>query len=189
MRNKFVIISGPSGVGKTTLIKEMLKQEPMLTRIVSYTTRAQREDEQDGVDYFFISKEEFFKKREAGDFLEWTAVFNHYSATCKRQIEEVWKQGKVIIKDVDVKGLKTIKELYPQSLVVGVFIKDIKELRRRLEGRESLESSSDFKTRLSGHEKTLDELKKLCSVQIYNDSLNEAVDSLKKEIEKYLSSS
>lgn len=188
MKNKFIALCGPSGVGKSSLIEGILKDMgKKLIRTVSYTTRKKRLNELHGKDYFFISKEEFFKKRKNGEFIEWTYVYNDYYATSKSQIQSCWKNNKAVIKDLDIEGLKSVKKIYPQSLAVGVLVSSDQEIRKRIEKRRA-DFGENRKIRLDSYVKEVEEIKKLCSLRIFNDYFEKAVLLLKKEIEKYLSS-
>lgn len=183
----FITISGPSGVGKTTLIQNMLNEFPSLTRIVSYTTRAKRSGEVSGKDYFFISEEEFFKKRDQGEFVEWVHIFDHYSATSKAQVHKAWDGEKVIIKDVDLNGCKALSSLYSGVLSIGIFVNNEDDIRSRIQKR-GLTPGENLEKRLEGLSAITKELKSVCSVHIYNDNIDEATQSLKKAIESYLDS-
>ena len=187
--HKFIIVAGPSGVGKSTLIKRVagsMKQE--IARIISYTTRKKREDEIEGEDYFFISQEEFLKKKEQGHFIETACVYNDHYGTSRQQAESVWKSHKAVIKDLDIEGLKSVKKLYPQSLAVGIFVSDPGDVKKRIAERNT-DFGENLNIRMEAYEKEVRELKQLCEVRIFNDNFDRAVFSLKKEIEKYLISS
>lgn len=116
-RGLLVVLSGPSGVGKSTVVKKLLKQGPGLKMSVSCTTRPPRPGEIEGKDYFFISKKEFSGKVKNGDFLEWAEVHGHYYGTPKKNIEKTLDQKQTMLLEVDVQGAGTIKEwLYDARL-------------------------------------------------------------------------
>ena len=135
MKNKRVlIISAPSGAGKSTVVKHLLAQYDFLEFSVSATSRAPRGEEKDGKDYFFLSKEEFEKKIKAGEFVEYEEVYSgFYYGTLKSEVEKIWKKGNVILFDIDVMGGINLKKLYGES-ALSVFIRppSTNELRNRL---------------------------------------------------------
>lgn len=135
---KLIVFSAPSGSGKTTLVRHLLKQADLnLDFSISATSRAPRENEQDGVDYYFISTEEFKKRIKEGDFLEWEEVYrDNFYGTLKREVERIWNLGKHVIFDIDVVGGLDIKHIYPER-TLAVFVKppNIEELKIRLKKR------------------------------------------------------
>ena len=183
----FIAVCGPSGVGKSTLIKKALQDEDLasLTSIISYTTRVKRPDEIHGEHYFFITKEEFLKKEKKKDFLETTYVYGHYYATSKQQVQFYWNQGKAIIKDVDLQGVKSIKQIYPDSLAIGVFAESHK-IKNRIEKR-NVDFGKELSLRVqSQQDSEMKELKKHTDEQIINENLEIAYQDFKKNIAKYL---
>ena len=138
-RGKLIIFSAPSGTGKTTIISWLMKEhkELNLAFSISCTSRAPRGTEKDGVEYFFITPEEFRSKIEAGEFLEYEEVYtNRYYGTLKSQVERQLEAGQNVVFDVDVKGGVNIKQLYgSQALSVFIQPPSVGELRRRLEKR------------------------------------------------------
>jgi len=134
MQGKMVIVSAPSGAGKTTIVKHIISEIPSLAFSVSAASRAPRAGEIDGVDYYFLSAADFRKKIDAGDFYEWEEVYpDQYYGTLKSEIERIWDLGKHIIFDVDVKGGITLKNL-SQDHALSLFIMppSIDELENRL---------------------------------------------------------
>ena len=125
----------PSGAGKTTLVDELLKREPNVRLSPSYTTRAPREGEKDGVDYYFISREKFEKMIAAGEFLEHALVYGNYYGTSKRWIEENLAGDHDVLLEIDWQGARQVRSLFPH--MVGIFIlpPSLEELRKRLESR------------------------------------------------------
>lgn len=116
-RGLLVILSGPSGVGKSTIVKRLLKSNPGLKMSISCTTRPRRPGEKDGKDYYFIGKQEFTKKVENGGFLEWAEVHNHYYGTPKPELEKALEDKQTVMLEVDVQGAAGIKEwLYKARL-------------------------------------------------------------------------
>ena len=134
---KVVIMSAPSGSGKTTVVNHLLESFDCFAFSVSATTRAPRGTEQDGVAYHFISVDEFRRRIEAGAFVEYEQVYNGvYYGTLKSEVERIWAMGRVILFDVDVKGGVSLKKYFGDD-ALSIFVKapSIKEIRRRLENR------------------------------------------------------
>lgn len=131
---KLVIISAPSGAGKTTIVKHLLKCGLNLEFSVSATTRPKRIDETDGIDYYFISINDFKKRIENGDFIEWEEVYkNHFYGTLKSEFERIWAKGKHILFDVDAKGGINLKNMYgTNSIALFIMPPSIEELKNRL---------------------------------------------------------
>lgn len=134
---KLLIFSAPSGSGKTTIVRRLLEQFSNLEFSISATSRAPRGVEQNGVDYYFLSAEEFAKAVAADKFVEWEEV---YKGTCygtlRSEMERIWNKGNVIVFDVDVMGGIRLKEIFgEQALSIFVMPPSIEELRKRLEGR------------------------------------------------------
>ena len=134
---KVVIFSAPSGSGKTTVVNHLLKTFDCFAFSVSATSRAPRGTEQDGVAYHFISADEFRRRIDAGDFIEYEQVYNGvYYGTLKSEVDRIWGMDKVILFDVDVKGGVNLKKYFGDN-ALSVFVKapSIKEIRRRLVNR------------------------------------------------------
>jgi len=144
MSGKCIIISAPSGSGKTTLVKHLLSREESLRFSVSASSRTKRGEEVDGRDYHFLSPEAFRQKVNAGDFLEWEEVYeDQYYGTLRAEVERIWKEGRNVIFDVDVKGGLNLKTALGEE-ALAIFIKvpsmsDI-EFRLRSRGTETDES-------------------------------------------------
>ena len=134
---KVIIFSAPSGSGKTTIVHELLKRYPQFEFSISATSRAPRGQEVDGVDYYFLTEEEFLRRIDEDAFVEWEAVYagTHYG-TLKSEVDRIWSKGNVIIFDVDVVGGVNLKRIFGQK-ACSVFIMppSIEELERRLVGR------------------------------------------------------
>lgn len=148
-KGKIIIIVAPSGTGKTSLIQKLLDVFPEIEWSVSYTSRAPREGEVHGRDYFFISEEEFKNKIEKGDFAEWALVHGDYKGTDKSFVESKRNEGVSILFDVDVQGVDLLKKSYGEE-AKAIFIEppSLEELRRRLEKRRT-DSSEAIEKRLN----------------------------------------
>ena len=184
---KAILFSAPSGSGKTTIIREILKRFDCFEFSISATSRQPREGERDGVDYYFLSPEEFQRRVQAGEFLEWEEVYaNVCYGTLKSEIDRIWKNGHVIIFDVDVNGGMNIKKYFgPDALTLFVMPPSVEVLEQRLRSRGT-ESEEAIVKRLA---RSAAELEKapLFDVTIVNDVLGDAVDQTQKVINNYLS--
>jgi guanylate kinase len=147
MSGVLFIISSPSGGGKGTLIGEVLRSVPQVGYSVSFTTRAPREGEADGREYFFVSPAEFEKMRQAGEFLEWAQVHGNFYATGKRQVEKELAAGRDVILEIDVQGAANVKTQMPSSIGVFIMPPSFQILTERLENRGS-ENQQDLAVRL-----------------------------------------
>jgi guanylate kinase len=150
MSNKLIIIAAPSGAGKTSVTKHLLKTFPeQLVFSISCATRPPRHHEKHGVDYYFISANEFERRIEQNEFAEWEMVYEgKYYGTLKRELERIWHQHKIPLLDVDVQGGVNIQHQYPQqSLSLFIEPPSIEELERRLKARGT-ESPDSLKARI-----------------------------------------
>lgn len=136
MKGQILIVSGPSGSGKSTLLGRLLKEENDLYFSISSTTRAPRQGETDGVNYYFINKDEFKKGIDAGEFLEWAFVHGNYYGTSLKPVLKALKEGKIAIFDIDVQGFNIAKSKFAEN-ITSVFITTASknELKSRLQNR------------------------------------------------------
>lgn len=164
MKSLFIVVSAPSGCGKTTLVDMLLQEYPELGYSISCTTRAPRKGEEDGIDYHFLSEERFRELLAENAFLEWAEVHGNFYGTLKAPIEEMLREGTSVILDIDVAGAATVRK-YVYSLPRGnpmregfmdIFIlpPDMEELRRRLESRGT-DSQETIEKRLVNAEKEI----------------------------------
>lgn len=150
-KNKIIIIAAPSGAGKTSVVRHLLKRLPdRLSFSISAATRKARDNEKDGVDYYFISVQEFEQKIAENAFVEWEMVYEgKYYGTLKQEIKRIWSDGKSPLLDVDVKGGLHVQEKFPgQTLSLFIEPPSIKELEHRLRSRGT-ETEESLKARLS----------------------------------------
>ncbi|PSR14064.1 MAG: guanylate kinase [Bacteroidetes bacterium] len=142
--SKMLIFTAPSGAGKTTIVRHLLRTFPELAFSVSATTRPRRPYERDGYDYYFISPAEFQDKVAAGDFVEWEEVYEGlYYGTLHSEIDRLWAAGKHVIFDIEVKGARNLKNAYPaESLVVFVKPPSPEILFERLRARQTEDEES-----------------------------------------------
>ena len=149
--HKIIIITAPSGAGKTSITKHLLKTFPdKLAFSISAATRQQRSYEKDGVDYHFMSVEEFKEKIQNHSFVEWEMVYEgKYYGTLKSEIHRIWKDGKVPLLDIDVQGAVHVQQQHPEQ-TLSIFIEppSVDELKRRLHGRGT-ESAESLATRVN----------------------------------------
>jgi guanylate kinase len=134
---KILIITAPSGAGKTSVTTHLLRHVPELAFSVSAATRLPRENEISGVDYYFMSPEEFKQKIQANEFVEWEMVYEgKYYGTLKSELQRIWANGKIPVLDIDVKGAIHVQQQFPDK-TFSIFIEppSIEELKRRLQGR------------------------------------------------------
>ena len=150
-KNKIIIITAPSGAGKTSITRHLLKTFPgKLAFSVSAATRQPRANEKNGVDYYFMPVEEFRRKIQQNEFAEWEMVYEgKYYGTLKSEIEKTWKEGKAPLLDVDVKGAIHIQQQYPgQCLSLFIEPPSVEELKKRLESRGT-ETAASLQARIN----------------------------------------
>jgi len=146
-KGKIIAISAPSGSGKTTIVRRVLKDIPELVFSVSATTRKRRKDEREGVDYYFISEEEFKEKIENNEFIEWEKFYDYYYGTYKKTVDNAISDGKSIILEVDVKGALSLKNIYPDAVLIYIVPPSFDELVSRLVKRKT-EDKVDLEKRI-----------------------------------------
>ncbi len=146
-RGMLIIVSSPSGGGKGTLIRRVLKTVPNLGYSVSFTTRAAREGEEHGRHYFFVSEEKFREMIGRGEFLEWAHVHSHLYGTGRAQVEKELKERRDIILEIDVQGAESVRKVVPSAVGVFILPPSFEILRERLVARGS-EHASDLALRL-----------------------------------------
>ena len=167
-----IVISGPSGAGKGTIVKALLDQYPSVHYSVSATTRAPREGEVNGVNYWFVSHEEFFSMREKGELLEWAEVYGNFYGTPRRRVMEAISRGHDIILEIDPQGAMKIKENFAAAVFVYVVPPSPRELTRRICGRGT-ESQESIRRRLNAVANELGYVHEY-DYLVINDELKEA---------------
>lgn len=172
-KGPFIVISGPSGVGKTLFIEKSLKTLPQISNIVSFTTRSPRKGEKDGDFYYFVTEKKFNQLKNQGEFLEWEKVHNAFYATSKTEVEKLWKKAKAIIKDIDVLGCRSIKKIFPHSVSVFIYPPSINELKNRILKRNPTTTPEELEERLSRATKEIAQGHEY-DFKIVNDSFEEA---------------
>ena len=183
-RARLFVFSAPSGSGKTTIVRDVLKNYPEFVFSISATTRKKRPTEIDSVDYYFLDEDDFKKKIDENAFVEWEKFYDYYYGTLKSQIDKNVANGLHTVFEVDVKGAVRIKEHYPGSVLIFIAPPSIEELKKRLIQRNT-ETDVDLKKRIERAEMELSYSGKFDFV-VYNDNLEKAKEEVKKIIENEL---
>ena len=172
-----IVISAPSGAGKTTICKRLLDEFPDLYFSVSCTTRLPRKGEKDGRDYHFISVAEFKNRTGKGEFVEWEEIYGHFYGTLKKEIEDRTGKGHDVILDIDIKGAGNVKSIYPQGVFVFIMPPSVETLKERLKKRGS-ETDDVMKMRFDRVMEEVRENERYDYV-IFNDIINDSVDVMR----------
>lgn len=180
MKGNLIIITSPSGGGKGTLIKEILRTVPHIGYSVSYTTRVARPGEEHGRDYFFVPAEEFERLKNDGEFLEWAAVHDNFYATSRKQVENITNAGRDVILEIDVQGAKLVLEKMPASVSIFIMPPSFEVLRARLTARAT-ETHADISLRLRNSLAEVQEYEHFEYVVI-NEELERAISDLRSII-------
>lgn len=173
MRGKLVILSGPSGVGKDTVIGAWKKVRPEVVRVVAYTTRNRRDGEEDGVDYHFVPIERFLSMVKEEKFLEWKNVHNNYYGTPIHDMQAILDDGKIAILKIDVQGAMTAMEKRPDAISIFLLPPSMEELERRIRGRKS-DSEEVIQLRLQNAKNELGHADRY-QYRVVNDDLDRCV--------------
>ncbi|NQT21829.1 MAG: guanylate kinase [Candidatus Omnitrophica bacterium] len=179
-KGNLFIVSAPSGTGKTTVVRALLKKMRGVTRSISVTTRPPRKGEKKKNDYCFISETSFKNKVRKGEFLEWAKNFGHYYGTPKKTVYATLKMSKDVILTIDVKGAAQVKRKKPDSVTIFIVPPSPRALVRRLKKR-STDGSKEIKERLKIAKKEMSFARKY-DYLIVNDKIKEAVEKLKAVI-------
>ncbi|HVO66090.1 MAG TPA: guanylate kinase [Syntrophales bacterium] len=173
----YIAVSAPSGTGKTTILREVLKQCPNMLFSVSYTTRPPRQGEEDGKDYYFISEQAFRDRISRGEFAEWEENYGSLYGTSAKTMKAFLEKGFDLILDLDSRGAKTLKKNYPGGVFVFILPPSIGELKKRLKRRE-FENEQTVNKRM---DKALDEIREIIwyDYVIINDKIENAIDVLR----------
>jgi guanylate kinase len=175
-RGALVIISGPSGAGKGTLVDRLVARVPRMWVSVSATTRAARPGEVDGEDYVFLTPAEFSQRIESGDFLEWAEVHGNRYGTLRSSVEDRLAEGRDVILEIDPQGALQVKDLMPEAVLVFIIAPSMDELERRIRKRGA-ETDEQVRTRLATAVGEL-ELVGTYDHVVENDDVSRATDEL-----------
>jgi guanylate kinase len=175
-----IVISAPSGSGKTTIARAIMQRYPAILFSVSATTRPRRKTEVDGKDYFFLSREEFQKRIEAGALVEWEEIYGDLYGTLRSEVERTLREGGIMLFDVDIKGALSIKRHYPEAVLIFVRPPSVDSLEERLKGRKT-ENEPALHRRLERVPMELD-LGRHCDYEVVNDDLEKAI----REVERII---
>ena len=177
-RGMLVLYTGSSGVGKGTIMKELLKRDPNIRLSVSNTTREPRKGEMDGVHYNFVTKEEFEKLIETDGYLEYAMYCDNYYGTPKKQVEDMLEQGFDVFLEIEVQGGLQVMKKYPDILSIFVLPPSLEILEKRLRERAT-EDNETIEKRLKEAEKEIS-FKDRYKYNVINDELEEAVNKILK---------
>ncbi len=182
---KLIVISAPSGTGKTSVIKEILKMyQDKLIFSVSATTRPKRANEIDGVDYYFLTEDEFKKKIENDEFIEWERIYDYYYGTPKSEIERAKNLSKDILFELDVNGSLKLKQLFPEAHLIFIVPPSIEELENRLRKRNT-ETPETFKKRIERAKMELEKAQYF-DYEVKNYELKSAIKEINEIIQKII---
>jgi guanylate kinase len=176
------VLSGPSGVGKGTVLDQLMKDYKNIKYSVSATTRKPRVGEIDGVDYFFITEDKFGKMKKNNEFIETACVHGNYYGTPRSYVEECLKNGEDIILEIDIQGAKQIGEKFKDAVYIFLLPPNYEELKNRLKKRDS-ETEESLRIRLKNASDEIQELKNY-DYKIVNDKLHTTVKKVEEVIEK-----
>ena len=180
-KSKIFIVSAPSGCGKTTLCKKLLKDKFKLHQSISITTRPPRRGERNGADYFFVSAEEFIRMIDAKELLEYEENFGFLYGTPKKAVEKLLQNGRNVLLSIDVKGAMSVRKSYPQnSVLIFVMPPSMEDLKKRLESREA-DTAKAISNRLKIAKQEV-ACKDNYDYVVVNDSLDAAYKKLKEII-------
>ena len=172
-----IIISAPSGTGKSTLCRKLIRNFPNARYSVSLTTRAPRRGEVQGKDYFFVSRNEFKQKIKTGELAEWALVHGHYYGTPRNFLKKNLAERKDVILDIDVQGAMKLKKRYPQAVFIFLVPPSFSELERRIKGRKR-NSEATIKKRLTNARWEMDQIGSY-DYLVINDRLVDALTQVK----------
>ena len=174
-KGKVVIVSGPSGVGKSTICKEVAKRLNNVYLSVSITTRPRSETEVDGQDYWFISEQEFQERIDKGLLLEYAEVFGHLYGTPKDKVDEALQRGRTVILEIDVQGAKQAKAIFPDAIMIFILPPSAKTLAERM-NRRGREGSEAAEERLDGAGAEIAAAWQYYKHMVINEDLQQAVN-------------
>jgi len=185
-QNKIIIITAPSGAGKTSITRYLLNKYPQLAFSISAATRPKRDYETDGVDYYFLTTEDFKQKIQQGEFAEWEMVYEgKYYGTLKAELQRIWNNHQYPLLDIDVKGAIHVQQQYPDtSLTIFIEPPSVEELKRRLESRGT-ETAESLQARVNKASYEIS-FKDHFNKTIVNDNLEKACTEADEIVREFL---
>jgi guanylate kinase len=181
-KGELIAVSAASGAGKTSIVKKILHLFPQIVFSISATTRPKRDNEEDGVEYFFITEKDFKKKIDNDEFVEWQKFYDYYYGTFKSFVDENINAGKSVLLEIDVMGALYIKNHYPDSNVIYIMPPSYDELIQRLRNRQT-ETEEDFQKRIERAKMELSHKDEFDYI-IVNDNLENAIEETSVLIKK-----
>ncbi len=172
-----VIVSGPSGVGKSTICRSVVAKLDNAFLSISTTTRPKSDSETDGKDYWFVTRDEFEKRIEQGQLLEYAEVFGNLYGTGKDNVDEALAQGKVVILEIDVQGARQVKSIYPDAVMIFILPPKQRDLAERMNGR-GRDDEASAKKRLGMADDEIAAAWRYYNNMVINDDLEQAVDEV-----------
>lgn len=177
-----IIVVGPSGVGKSTLVDKITAEMPILFDTVTYTTRPMRKGEREGVPYHFVSEIQFKELIEKNFFIEWAVVHHKMYGTPRDQIDSAIKMGRIVIMDVDVQGARTFREKYPDSFTIFVSPPSLDELRHRIKNRDKM-PDNELQVRMENARVEMSQAREF-DMQLINADFGMSYAQFKKVVEE-----
>jgi guanylate kinase len=178
-----IVISGPSGAGKDTVLQRMKERELPFHFVVTATTRPKRANEEHGRDYFFVSKDEFARMIDDDELIEWAIVYSDYKGIPKQGVREALKSGKDVVMRIDVQGAETVRKLAPDAVLIFITVENEQELVRRLSERKT-ETSDSLALRIATAKQELKRIDAFDYVVLNRDfHLDETVEAIRAIIQ------
>ncbi len=182
-QKKFIIVTGPSGVGKSTLVEKIVLALPQLRDVISCTTRAQRHGESQAKPYYFLSREDFKQKIQLGYFIEWAKVYDEFYGVPQEELTKIWTQSLTPIMDIDIQGAKTLKHNFPQALAIFIAPPNLQSLHKRIIERGSVPKDLPKRLKIAKQELALQDT---FDTKIINDSLVTCYAMFNTQVTQYL---
>ena len=183
MKGQLIIISGPSGVGKSTICKELIERLDNVYLSVSTTSRPQKAGEENGREYWFVGRDEFEKRIKEGKFLEYAEVFGNLYGTEKDKVVQAIKRGRLVLLEIDVQGAQQVKRLYPEARLIFILPPKQVELEKRINER-GRDEGKDIEKRLAGAGIEIAAAWQYYKYMVINDDLQQAVQEVIEIITK-----
>ncbi len=172
MQGNIIILSAPSGTGKTTILKKVMPELGPIRFSISHTTRAARTGEENGVDYHFVDQEEFLRLRDQGDFIEWAEVHGNYYGTSMQSVLQLQGQGQDVVLDIDIQGARQVRDKLPEAASIFIIPPSWEEQGKRLRGRGT-DDDATIQLRLTNAKNELRDID-LYDFVVVNDTIDDA---------------